>query len=230
MNILIIDTETANCVEQPLPYDVGYQIVDNTTGEILVKRSFVVAEIFLDKEMMQNAYFAEKIPQYWEQIKEGKRTLKKLLNIRRILWADMREYNAYKVGAYNMGFDKRATNNDARFITCSFIRWFFPYNTEYFCIWNMACSSILKTPAFINYAERNGFISDCGNVQTSAEIAYRFITNNTDFIEEHTGLEDVDIERQIYMRIIKSGLDFDDSISYNCWRKVQVYRKALKGE
>lgn len=230
MNILIIDTETANCVEQPLPYDVGYQVVDTSSGEVLVERSFVVAEIFLDKEMMQNAYFAEKIPQYWEQIKEGKRTLKKLLNIRRILWADMREYNAYKVGAYNMGFDKRAANNDARFITCSFIRWFFPYKTEYFCIWNMACSSILSTPAFISFAERNGFISDYGNVQTSAEITYKFITNNTNFIEEHTGLEDVNIEREIYMKILRSGLAFDDSISYNCWRKVQQYRKALKGE
>ena len=225
MNVLIIDTETANCVEQPLPYDIGYQVVDTSSGEVLVERSFVVAEIFLDKEMMQNAYFAEKIPQYWEQIKQGKRTLKKLLNIRRILWADMKRFNCYKVGAYNMGFDKRATNNDTRYITASFLRWFFPYKTEYFCIWNMACTSILKTPAFISFAERHNFISDCGNVKTSAEIAYRFITNNPAFIEEHTGLEDVEIEREIYMKIIRSGLAFNDAVKYNCWREVQKYRK-----
>ena len=94
----------------------------------------------------------------------------------------------------------------------------------------MACSSILSTPAFIKFAERNGFISDFGNVQTSAEIAYKFITNNVDFIEEHTGLEDVDIERQIFLKVINSGLKYDDSISFNCWRKVQQYRKSLKGE
>ena len=34
MNVLVIDTETANSVEQPLPYDVGYAIVDTETGEI----------------------------------------------------------------------------------------------------------------------------------------------------------------------------------------------------
>jgi hypothetical protein len=28
-------------------------------------------------------------------------------------------------------------------------------------------------------------------------VLYRYITGNTDFIESHTGLEDVDIERQI---------------------------------
>ena len=49
MNVLVIDTETANSVEQPLPYDVGYAIVDTETGEILTEKSFVVAEIFLDK-------------------------------------------------------------------------------------------------------------------------------------------------------------------------------------
>ena len=228
MNILIIDTETANCVEQPLPYDIGYQIVNTFSGEVLVARSFVVAEIFLDKELMKEAYFAEKIPQYWEEIKSKKRTLKRFINIRKILWRDMKQYQVTKVGAYNMGFDKRATNNDTRFITASFLRWFFPYNTTFFCIWNMACTSILKTPAFISFAERNNFISDFGNIQTSAEIVYRFITNNPGFIEEHTGLEDVDIERQIFLKIYNSGLSYDDTISYNCWRKVQKYRKELK--
>ena len=42
MNVLVIDTETANSVEQPLPYDVGYAIVDIETGEILTEKSFVV--------------------------------------------------------------------------------------------------------------------------------------------------------------------------------------------
>lgn len=132
MNILIIDTETANCVEQPLPYDIGYQIVNTFSGEVLVARSFVVAEIFLDKELMKEAYFAEKIPQYWKEIKSKKRTLKRFINIRKILWRDMKQYQVNKVGAYNMGFDKRATNNDTRFITASFLRWFFPYNTTFF--------------------------------------------------------------------------------------------------
>ena len=35
MNVLVIDTETANNVEQPLPYDVGYAIVNTSTGKIL---------------------------------------------------------------------------------------------------------------------------------------------------------------------------------------------------
>ena len=66
---LVIDTETANSIGQPLPYDIGYAVCDRF-GHIVLERSFVVAEIFLDhKEMMKSAYFAEKIPHYWEDIK-----------------------------------------------------------------------------------------------------------------------------------------------------------------
>ena len=68
---LIIDTETANDIDQPLPYDIGYAICDRQ-GNIYLARSFVVAEIFLDyQDLMQSAYYAEKIPQYWEDIKRA---------------------------------------------------------------------------------------------------------------------------------------------------------------
>lgn len=225
MNVMIIDTETANSVEQPLPYDVGYSIFDNETGEILIERSFVVAEIFLDKELMVSAYFAEKIPQYWEDIKKGKRVMKGVLNVRRQIWADMKEFNCYRVGAYNMGFDNRATRNDIRYISGSLARWFFPFKTEFFCIWNMACTSILNTREFADFAIENGFISEHGNIQTSAEVAYRYITGTPDFIESHTGLEDVQIEREIYLAVLCSGMRYDDRTSGGCWRKVQHWAK-----
>ena len=61
---LVIDTETCDSVEQPLPYDIVYAICDRK-GTIYLKRSFIVAETFLDmKDVMQSAYYAEKIPRY----------------------------------------------------------------------------------------------------------------------------------------------------------------------
>ena len=230
MNVMIIDTETANDVSQPLPYDIGYAILDTETDEILVERSFVVAEIFFDKELMENSYFAEKIPAYWSDIRNGKRIIKGLWNIRKTLHADMKEYHVSKVGAYNMGFDKRATNNDARFITGSFLRWFFPYRTKFFCIWNMACSSILNTSHYINYAIENGFVSDKGNISTSAENAYRYIINDPTFEESHTGLEDVRIEIEIMKAVFDSEMEYDDKIYSACWRIPNKLRKQMELE
>lgn len=228
-NVLVIDTETANSVEQPLPYDVGYAIVDTETGEILTEKSFVVAEIFFDKELMKGAYFAEKIPQYWNDIKEGKRTVKSICNIRKEIQADMKKYNVTKVGAYNMGFDNRATKNDIRYISGSLIKWFFPFGTEFFCIWNMACTSILNTENYVRFALDNGFVSEHNNIQTSAESAYRYLKNEIDFMESHTGLEDVKIEIEILLAVLRSGMKYKDKIYSACWQIVQRKRKEVCG-
>lgn len=220
--VVVIDTETANSVEQPLPYDFGWAVVNTETGEVVKKFSFVCAEIFLDKEMMASAYFAEKIPQYWEDIKARKRIMRKLLNIRKELWNCLKTYGIKQVCAYNMGFDKRASVNDIRFITGSFLRWFFPFGTEFICIWHMACTSFLNTSDFVQFAKENGFVSEAGNIQTSAEVAYRFLTGQIDFIESHTGLEDVEIETAILMNCLKTG---DENMKFQpysaCWRNVQ---------
>lgn len=231
MNVLIIDTETTNSIEQPLPYDYGWSIVNNETGEILCERSFVCAEIFLDKELMTSAYFAEKIPAYWDQIKEGKRVLKRLYNIRKVLWEDMKKFNVDTVGAYNMGFDKRASRNNIRYLSSSKIRWFFPKGTKFFCIWNMACTSFLNTVDYINFAKNNNFVSECGNIQTSAECAYRYLINNPAFVESHTGLEDVKIETEIYLKCLEcKNESMKDNINSGCWQIVQRIHKAMKGE
>ena len=37
----------------------------------------------------------------------------------------------------------------------------------------------------------------------TAEIIYRYITNDSDFIEQHTGLEDVLIEKEIFTYLYK---------------------------
>ena len=224
---LVIDTETANTIEQPLPYDIGYAICDRY-GNIAVERSFVVAEIFLDyKEMMKSAYFAEKIPHYWEDIKNGTREIKSIFNIRKQIKEDMKKYRIKKVGAYNMAFDKRALNNVIRYCSKSLIRWFFPFGTEFFCIWHLACQTLLNTTSYIKFALANGLESDKGNILTSAESCYRFLTNSVDFEESHTGLEDVRIEIEIMAKCFATHKKMDKNINTSCWRLPQRKRKEL---
>ena len=225
---LVIDTETCNTLEQPMPYDIGYAICDRY-GNIAIEKSFVVAEMFLDrKDLMQSAYFAEKIPQYWEDIKNGKRVIKTLWNIRKELHDDMKEFGVKKVGAYNMGFDKRALNNITRYTTKSFCRWFFPFGTEYFCIWNMACQVLLNSTSYVKFAMQNGLQSDKGNLLTSAESCYKWLKNKVDFIEEHTGLEDVKIEIEIMAKCFSTHKKMDKSIYSACWRLPQRKAKELE--
>ena len=225
---LVIDTETANTIEQPLPYDIGYVICDRY-GNIMVERSFVVAEIFLDhKEMMKSAYYAEKLPKYWEDIKNGTREIKSIFNIRKQIKADMKEWNVKKVGAYNMGFDKRALNNVIRYCSKSMIRWFFPFGIEYFCIWHMACQTILNSATYIKFAMQNGLVSEKNNILTNAEGCYQFLTKQIDFIESHTGLEDVKIEIEIMAKCFSTHKKMDKKINSACWRLPQKKKKEME--
>lgn len=225
---LVLDTETCNSVEEPLPYDIGWAICDRY-GNIYETRSFVVTETFLDmKDVMVFAYYAEKIPHYWDDIKNGSRTLASIWKIRKAMLDDMKTYKVKKVGAYNMSFDKKALNNLIRYISKSFLRWWFPFGVEYFCIWNMACDVLLNRSTYIKFAKKNGLISEAGNIQTSAECAYKYIKKMIDFYESHTGLEDVKIEVEIMAQCYKQHKRMTKNIDRLCWRKVQTARKKFE--
>ena len=224
---IVLDTETCNTIEQPLPYDLGWVVCDRK-GNIYERRSFVIAETFLGmRDVMKSAYYAEKIPQYWEDIKNNDRVIKGMWDIRKDFIADMKKYNVKKVGAYNMAFDKRALNNLMRYVSKSFCRWWFPFGTEFFCIWSMACQVLLNRTSYIKFALKNGLISSTDNVQTSAECCYKYIRDNIDFKESHTGLEDVLIEVEILAECYRQHVKMDTKINCACWRKVQRKRKEL---
>ena len=226
--LLVLDTETANSIQFPLPYDLGYKIF-NRKGEVAEIRSFCIYEIFCkEKEMMKSAYYAEKIPQYEKELKQGKRKLVKLFTARKQILEDMKKYKISRVYAYNMGFDKRALNNLVRYVSKSFLRWWFPFGVEFVCIWHCACQVLLNRKTYIEFAEKNGLISDCGNIKTSAECAYKYITNNIEFEESHTGLEDVKIEIEILRECFRQKKRMDKSINTSCWRMVQNKRKEIE--
>ena len=225
---IVLDTETANTVEQPLPYDVGWAVVDRD-GKVYETHSYIVYEIYCEqRELMKSAYYAEKIPNYEKDIKAGTRKIAGIWKIRKQLLDNMKKYNTKTVCAYNMNFDKRALNNDIRYISKSWARWFFPYGTEYQCIWHMACTCLMNRKSFIRFAEENNFISEKGNILTSAEICYRYITKNVDFIESHTGLEDVIIENEIMAFCHRQHKKFEKTPYSACWRIVQRKRKEIE--
>ena len=225
---LVIDTETCNTLEQPIPYDIGYAICDKF-GEIYLRKSFVVAEMFLDhKDLMKSAYFADKIPMYWEDIKSGKRVVKSAMNIRKEIHQDMKNFKVTKVGAYNMGFDKRALNNLIRYTSKSFVRWFFPFGTEFFCIWHMACQVLMDTTSYIKFAKANKLYTPSDNILTNAECCYKWLKDKVDFVESHTALEDVEIEVEIMARCYATHRKMDKKPYGACWRIPQRTARELE--
>lgn len=225
--LLILDTETANSIQFPLPYDLGYKIIDRH-GNVLIVRSFCIYEIYVkEKELMKSAYYADKIPQYEEELKRGDRKLVKLFTARKQILNDMENYGITKVFAYNMNFDKRALNNDQRYTTNNRYRYFFPYGTEFCCIWNMACQVLLARPSYIKFALKNGYLSAKGNILTNAECCYRYITKDTTFVEAHKGIDDVNIEAEILLACYRQHKKMNTAPYQACWRMVQKKFKEM---
>ena len=193
---LVIDTETTNSIDDPICYDIGFAVIDRE-GKVYEAHSYVVADIFLDKELMENAYFKDKIPQYWEEIKSGKRKMRKLKTIRSILADVCAQYEIKIAMAHNARFDYRSLNLTQRFLTSSKYRYFLPYGLEIWDTLKMAREA-LNTEEYKAFCKENGFVTKTNRVQYTAEVIYRFLTNDIQFVEEHTGLEDVLIEKEIF--------------------------------
>ncbi len=178
-------------------YDCGWAVVDKR-GKVYKTQSFVNADIFLNEKLLMNsAYYANKIPQYWEDIKSGKRTLTSFKKIREALLADIAEFEVIQIFAHNMRFDYGTLNTTERWLTKSKYRYFFPYGLEICDTLKMSRDVIAKMPTYKKFCIENGYMTKNGQVRLTAEIIYRFITKNNDFIESHTGLEDVMIEKEI---------------------------------
>lgn len=202
---IVTDCETAPCdftIEEVTPinmlaYDIGWVVTDKH-GNVYEKRSYVIADIFLDeKELMKSAYYANKIPQYWEDIKAGTRKLATFYNIRQQFIADCENYNIQQIFAHNMRFDYGALNNTQRWLTKSKYRYFFPYGIEVCDTLKLARQLIATMPTYQRFCEQNGYLTSRGQVRLTAEILYRFISGVDDFEEEHKGLDDCMIEKEI---------------------------------
>lgn len=225
---VVIDTETANSISFPLPYDIGFHFVNLTTGESLEKHSLCVYEIYVEqKEMMKSAYYADKLPQYEEELKNNERKIVRLYTAKKLIANLMKKYNTNLVYAYNMNFDKRALNNDQKFVTQNRYKHFFPFDTEFRCIWNMACQVLMARPSYIKFALANNFISNKGNILTNAECCYRYLTKNPTFTEQHKGINDVEIETEILMACKRQHKKMVYKPNPSCWRLVQKKRKEI---
>lgn len=193
-------------------YDVGYAIVDKR-GKVYRERSFINADIFLNEKLLMNSsYYANKIPQYWEDIKSGKRVLTSFYNIRKTLLEDIAEFEVEEIYAYNMRFDYLSLNNTERWLTKSQYRYFLTKDLVICDIMKMARDVIAPMPTYKRFCEEHGYMTKNNRVQLKAETVYKFITKDLDFIESHTGLEDVMIEKEI--------------LAY-CYRQHKAMRKKL---
>ena len=197
---LTIDTETANGLDDPMMYDLGGAVHDRY-GKVEETFSFIIYDVFCaDRALFDTAYYAKKRPMYEAQISAGQRKIVSIMTARKHVADICKKYNVKAIIAHNARFDYRSTNGTLRYVTKSKSRYFLPFGIPMWDTLKMAQDTICKQTTYIKWCKENGYVQKNGQVRATAEILYRYITLNHDFMEDHTGLEDVLIEKEIFAK------------------------------
>lgn len=216
--IMILDTETCN-IEQTdtvkrgnnLTYNIGFSIMTPCNGEVLTTRSYIIDEIFFgERDRMASCYYAEKIPQYIDGLWTGDYEVASFYTVLMEIEAMCKEFDITAICAHNAAFDIDALNTTLAYLTGYRLQ-ALPHNVEIWDSMKMANSVFGKRPSYRKYCEKNGFMTKHATPRPrlTAEILYRFISNDIDFVEEHTALADVMIEIEIVLACYRSHQKFE---------------------
>jgi len=215
---IVLDTETVGLPPQNVIYDIGWQIVDRY-GNVYDSQNYLVREIVTNPKLMMGAYFAKKIFSFYiETIERGE--------IEILTWAEcsdrMREsFNSANVlTAYNLPFDMGAVKATKKLLGCKTA--IFSKAPDLLDLWYFACKDLFPSRLYWDVAEQHGWRSEAGNYRTTAECAYRFITGQFEFVEQHTALDDAVIETDILKNLLakKQTIPYNN-IVYHPWRLAQ---------
>lgn len=184
------------------PYNIGYIIADKY-GTIYVKRSFALTACIWENivsmiasrqaEEMTKANVEEILKDVEKPRISRKYKITSIDSFKKRFKKDVEKFKVKRLFAYNVNFDKgslRRLFGEKDFQTL---------NLEYCDIISGIVQTRLITEKYIRYCIDNGYITEKGNIQTKAEVVYRYLTNSPDFTEEHTGLSDCLIEYEILL-------------------------------
>lgn len=212
-NFLFMDCETAETpkvdgqldVKNGQVYDLGLMALD-ATGNIKDQISLVNEDVFFGMpESMQSAYYAEKIPQYLVDMRMGNHKIVNTWQMYRIVHEMLQKYDVSAVIAHNAFFDVNALNATMRYQTKSKCRWFLPWGIEVIDTLKLARNTFATDPQYIQFCKENGFMTNHQKPRPrlTAEVLYKFITGDVGYMEEHTGLADVTIEKEIFLKCME---------------------------
>lgn len=217
MKILLTDGETCETYRNEQgqletssgqAYDLGGAVLDTNTGNLSQKFSLVNEDVFFGMPLsMKEAYFADKIPQYLEDMRMGKRSIVDTWQMWRIINQICQEEKIDAIAGHNIWFDVRVLNATIRYQTKSFKRYFFPYGVPIMDTMMMAQKVIANTKEYIDFCVTNNYMTNhpIPRPRVTAEILWRFLSGDNNFQEAHTGLEDVEIEAKIFMECLRRG-------------------------
>lgn len=193
----LLDSETFGGVANPKGmYNVSGYIFDRYRT-IYATFNFLIMENY--GEIEKDSYAKKNFYKYDEMIKNGEITTICTEDEAVELIDNLcKTFNVNYMTAYNTGFDYVKTK-------CRKLI----ENREFIDGYLMALQTITHKKSYADFCRKNGFKSASGkSCATSAESVYAYLTDNPNYKEEHTALEDCKIEMEIFLACLKMHKKF----------------------
>ena len=217
MNILIFDNETTS-LEKPFCYNSGYVVYNTDESKIVLKRDSVIEQVWHNFMLFTTAYYANKRELYVNRMRARQANLTKWGYYTQQLYRDIVEFEITDAYAYNSSFDEKVFA-----FNCDWFKTINPLDSvKVHDIRGYVHQVIGWTDEFQAFCDEHQYYTESGNYSTTAETVYRYLTNNTEFDEEHTALADSVIECEILAECVARGCE---------WNKdYKVYRSITKNQ
>lgn len=205
MNVVVFDTETTN-LEKPFCYNIGYVIADTETRQVLLRRDYVVEQVWHNPMLFTTAYYADKREIYVNRMKARKVIMDKYGYITQTMIRDFKAFDVQIAFAYNSPFDTKVFNYNCEWFKCNN-----PFdNIPIHDIRGFVHKFLAFTTEYQTFCDMHEYFTESGNYSTTAETVYRYISDNIDFNEEHTALADSEIELEILLHCLDLGADVNE--------------------
>jgi len=207
---LILDTETTS-LDKPFCYDCSWVIMRKDDGELIDFQANVVEQVWHNLPMFESVYYKDKRQKYIQMMRKHDAVMDKWGYIMRRMKQDIIKYGIEEVYAYNSDFDDKVISYNCDWFKCNN-----PLeNIAVYDIWGYASEFITGTADYQSFCETYERFTDTGNYKGSAEVVHQFLLNNPDFIEEHMGLFDSEIEASILFECVNRGAEWGKNYRVN---------------
>lgn len=195
VNIMVVDVETTRPGKDKKQhlFDVSFSIYSQETG-IIGTAGYIIQE-----NQNRVPYYVDRITRYTQYVEQGNYAVATFSQVMDSIAKVIEKYDVRYVTAYNASFDWGQIQKACELFGASY-----PFtNVAKFDIMTAFAETIGRRNTYHKFCQDNGFLTEAGRCQIKAEVAYRYLVNNPQFVEEHTGYADSIIECYILERVLK---------------------------